>query len=117
MAEAAVIPVEDDDGLLRVGAIVAAADGSEAGLAERVADGARACLRSHELPRTIVVSPSLPTTASGKLDRPRAAAMLAAARPRHRIRRDGLCSMMHSITAPWNACGYPPPDRHYRRVG
>ena len=82
VAEAAVIPVEDDDGLLRVGAIVAAADGSEAGLAERVADGARACLRSHELPRTIVVSPSLPTTASGKLDRPRAAAMLAAARAR-----------------------------------
>ena len=82
VAEAAVIPVEDDDGLLRVGAIVAAADGSEAGLAERVADGARASLRSHELPRTIVVSPSLPTTASGKLDRPRAAAMLAAARAR-----------------------------------
>lgn len=82
VAEAAVLPVEDDAGLVRVGAIVMADPGARAGLAERVASAARDRLRPHEVPRAIVVCDSLPTTASGKLDRTRAASMLRDALPR-----------------------------------
>lgn len=81
VAEAVVLPVEDDAGLLRVGAIVATDRRSPAGRAERVMAGARERLRPHEVPRALVVCDSLPTTASGKLDRTRAAAILGDAEP------------------------------------
>ncbi|MGD9696210.1 MAG: AMP-binding protein [Thermoleophilia bacterium] len=77
VGEAAVLPVRDGDGLVRVGAAAVAHPGAGEGLADRIIAGARSRLRPHEVPRALLVLEALPTTASGKLDRAALHALLA----------------------------------------
>lgn len=77
VGEAAVLPVRDREGLVRVGAAVVARPGAGEDLADRVVAGARSRLRPHEVPRALLVLEALPTTASGKLDRAALHALLA----------------------------------------
>lgn len=79
VARALVLPVRDRDGLDRPAAAVEVAGDPCGGLEGRVAAAVVAALRPHEVPRAIVAFRRLPTTPSGKLDRPAIRARLAEA--------------------------------------
>jgi benzoate-CoA ligase len=69
VADAVVIPVPDRDGLLRVGAAVAAPPPAGPADERLLVERAAARLRPHEVPRALLVMEALPTTPSGKRDR------------------------------------------------
>jgi fatty-acyl-CoA synthase/benzoate-CoA ligase/fatty acid CoA ligase FadD22 len=69
VAEVAVVPVEDVDGLLRVGAAVVARPGASDRLDDELAAVAAEHLAAHERPRALLILAALPTTSSGKVDR------------------------------------------------
>jgi acyl-CoA synthetase (AMP-forming)/AMP-acid ligase II len=64
-----VIPVPDRDGLLRVGAAVAAPGAPGAAVERLLAARAAEHLPAHELPRAMIIVEALPTVPSGKVDR------------------------------------------------
>jgi acyl-coenzyme A synthetase/AMP-(fatty) acid ligase len=61
--------VTGPDGLLRVGAAVAAPLAAEPGLERVLLARAAEHLPAHEVPRALLATEALPTTPSGKLDR------------------------------------------------
>ena len=71
VAEAAVFGTADRDGVLRVTAVVAlaASDGDAEAARARVVERITVRLARHEVPRALVVVPSLPTTPTGKVRR------------------------------------------------
>ncbi len=70
VAEAAVIGMEDDEGLTRPAAYVVLAGGAgDDGLAEELRRHVAHELAPHMAPRTVAVRESLPRLPSGKLDR------------------------------------------------
>lgn len=73
-----VVPVEDRDGLRRVGAMAEAPRGDRERVRNRLLALARRGLRPSEVPRALAVVAALPTTASGKVDRAAIRARLAA---------------------------------------
>jgi acyl-coenzyme A synthetase/AMP-(fatty) acid ligase len=69
VADAFVMAVPGSDGLLRVGAAVAASLAPEPGLERLLIARAAQHLPAHEVPRALLATDALPTTPSGKLDR------------------------------------------------
>jgi acyl-coenzyme A synthetase/AMP-(fatty) acid ligase len=70
VAEAAVVGVPDVEGILRVVAVVALVQGDHPeGAPDRILRRSRDRLAAHEVPRTLVVVPALPTTPTGKVRR------------------------------------------------
>lgn len=81
VAYAVVLPVEDSEGLLRLGAAVTASPGTPPGLEGRLRERVAARLADHEVPRAIVVVDEMPALASGKPDRAAITALVADALP------------------------------------
>ena len=69
VTDALVMAVPGPDGLLRVGAAVAAPTAAEPGLERLLLARAAQHLPPHEVPRAVLATVALPTTPSGKLDR------------------------------------------------
>jgi benzoate-CoA ligase len=82
IAYAVVLPVEDADGLLRLGAAISAAPGAPEDVTSRAMERLGHRLAAHELPRAIVRLDEMPALASGKPDRGAIAALIADALPR-----------------------------------
>ena len=82
VAYAVVLPVEDAEGLLRLGAAVTAPPGAAEGVEARLRERLAARLAAHEVPRAIVVLDEMPALASGKPDRAAIASLVTAALPR-----------------------------------
>jgi acyl-coenzyme A synthetase/AMP-(fatty) acid ligase len=78
VTHAVVMGVEDGEGLTRLGAALTARAGAPPGVEERLRDRLAGPLAAHEVPRAIVVVDELPALASGKPDRGRIAALIAA---------------------------------------
>lgn len=77
VSDAIVIPVPDREGLLRVGAVVAAPGEAPSALEPLLAARAAEHLPRHEVPRALIVMAALPTTPSGHVDRAEVLRLLA----------------------------------------
>lgn len=81
VTHAIVIGVEDEEGLIRLGAAVTLRGDAPADTGDRLPDACAGRLAAHEIPRAIVVVDELPALASGKPDRAAIARLVAAALP------------------------------------
>ncbi len=79
---AVVLPVEDAEGLLRLGAAVTAAPDAPEGVLARLRERLGQRLAAHEVPRALVLLDEVPALASGKPDRAAIAALVTDALPR-----------------------------------